>query len=191
MKSKQSDPITTSAQVVCEHYGLTFDQLIEKNRKREVKDPRQIAMWLCRQLTHKPSHAKIGRQLGGRNHSTVIYAERVVNDLRETDKQIKTTTDEILSKFILQVGEHEDVIRLNAEWITGEITDATEELISNIATSLNKIEQSVNEDAVMEGWRKAKIKMQLEKMQEAVNQITELPKYRNSLYQQVKRDIEG
>ena len=58
---------------VCEHFGLSRDELLGTGREPRVSWPRQIAMYLARELTEETLPA-IGRQFGGRKHTTVLYA---------------------------------------------------------------------------------------------------------------------
>ncbi len=57
----------------CEHFGLTADELLSSSRTPRVAWPRQIAMYLARELTDESLPA-IGRQFGGRDHTTVMHA---------------------------------------------------------------------------------------------------------------------
>jgi chromosomal replication initiator protein len=59
----------------CERFGLTHDELLSSSRAARVSWPRQIAMYLARELTGESLPA-IGRQFGGRDHTTVMHAHR-------------------------------------------------------------------------------------------------------------------
>ena len=54
-------------------------------RARAVARPRQVAMWLCKQLTPR-SLPEIGRKFGGRDHTTVMHAVRKIEELRAGDR---------------------------------------------------------------------------------------------------------
>ncbi len=69
------------------YYHISHKELISSRRAREVARPRQIAMYLCKQLTTR-SLPEIGRKFGKRDHTTVIYAVRRIEDLMSTDAQI-------------------------------------------------------------------------------------------------------
>jgi len=72
--------------VVCDYYKISIDQMKGKNRNNEVNFPRQIAIYLCRELTTE-SFPKIGSYFGGRNHSTIISAyQRIEKELITNDK---------------------------------------------------------------------------------------------------------
>ena len=69
-------------------FGLTTERLIGRDRTREVALPRQIAMYLLREEINI-SLPQIGAQLGGRDHTTVMYACEKVNDLIERDDRMR------------------------------------------------------------------------------------------------------
>ena len=72
--------------VVCDYYKISIEQMKGKNRNNEVNFPRQIAIYLCRQLTTE-SFPKIGTYFGGRNHSTIISAyQKIEKELNTNDK---------------------------------------------------------------------------------------------------------
>ena len=73
-------------------------------RKREVLEPRQIFMWLMRNKT-SISLKQIGRLCGGRDHSTVIHACRLVDDYATTDKRYAARLETIKNNFELFVNE--------------------------------------------------------------------------------------
>lgn len=81
--------------VVCDYYKISIDQMKGKNRNNEVNFPRQIAIYLCRELTTE-SFPKIGSYFGGRNHSTIISADKKIRQelnknesLRQVIKDLK------------------------------------------------------------------------------------------------------
>src|SRR4030095_14301592 len=69
---------------VSEHYGLKQADLISERRARAVARPRQVAMWLAKQITPR-SLPDIGRRFGGRDHTTVIHAVKQIARLRGAD----------------------------------------------------------------------------------------------------------
>jgi chromosomal replication initiator protein len=58
---------------VCQHFQITLADLKGKRRTKGLSHPRQVAMYLCRELT-SASFPEIGQKIGGRDHSTVMYA---------------------------------------------------------------------------------------------------------------------
>jgi chromosomal replication initiator protein len=83
---------------VAEHYDLAIDRMKSKTRKREVVVARQTAMYLCKDMTQQ-SLKTIGDEFGGRDHSTVIYSCRAVQDLIDTDPSYKETVVELKKKI--------------------------------------------------------------------------------------------
>ncbi len=72
---------------VCEHFRIRQSEMGSARRSREVARPRQIAMYLAKQLTQR-SLPEIGRRFGGRDHTTVIHAVRKIEELRAADAEI-------------------------------------------------------------------------------------------------------
>ena len=73
---------------VAEHYNIRINDLLSPRRARAVARPRQIAMYLAKNLTSK-SLPEIGRNFGGRDHTTVIHAVKKINELKATDSGIE------------------------------------------------------------------------------------------------------
>ncbi|MGI9376781.1 chromosomal replication initiator protein DnaA [Altererythrobacter sp. FM1] len=69
---------------VCQFYRIDRAEMASKRRARAVVRPRQVAMYLSKVLTPR-SYPEIGRKFGGRDHSTVIHAVRLIEDLRQRD----------------------------------------------------------------------------------------------------------
>ncbi len=72
---------------VAEHYRIRKAEMTSARRAREVARPRQVAMYLSKQLTPK-SLPDIGRRFGGRDHTTVIHAVRQIEKLRAADAEL-------------------------------------------------------------------------------------------------------
>jgi chromosomal replication initiator protein len=73
---------------VAERFGLGVDQLLGRDRSRDVALPRQIAMYLIREETDT-SLPKIGQMLGGRDHTTILYGADKISELIETDGTLR------------------------------------------------------------------------------------------------------
>ncbi len=85
-------------EVVAEHYNLTMDQMISKDRKKTIVRPRQIAMYLCRDMISSPLGA-IGTLLGGRNHATIIHGcDKIVEEMK-TDRNLQHEIDTLKDKI--------------------------------------------------------------------------------------------
>jgi len=83
---------------VAEHYQLKQADLISERRARVVARPRQVAMWLAKQITTR-SLPDIGRRFGGRDHTTVLHAVRRIEALKAEDPQIARDVDVLLRKL--------------------------------------------------------------------------------------------
>ena len=72
---------------VSEHYNIRLSDMIGPKRVRNYARPRQIAMYLCKQMTSR-SLPEIGRRFGGRDHTTVMHGVKRVEELKSQDGQI-------------------------------------------------------------------------------------------------------
>ena len=84
--------------IVAAHFRIKIEDLVSKRRTRNVTVPRQLAMYLCRELTDW-SLPKIGEFFGGRDHTTVIHAYEKVNRERQEDSRIASLLTEISAKI--------------------------------------------------------------------------------------------
>ena len=85
-------------QIVADHFGITTLDISSQKRNREIVVPRQIVMYLCRDMTATSLQA-VGKYLGGRDHTTIIHgAEKISADMEKNDT-LKNTI-EILKKKI-------------------------------------------------------------------------------------------
>jgi len=83
---------------VADYYNLKLVELKSRNNSKSVAMPRQIAMYLCKSLTHA-SLPEIGRSFGGKHHSTVIHSIRKVEDLRKNDQNFNSLIGNFLEGF--------------------------------------------------------------------------------------------
>jgi chromosomal replication initiator protein len=83
---------------VAEHYSLTQADLISERRARAVARPRQVAMWLAKQITTR-SLPDIGRRFGGRDHTTVLHAVRRIESLKADDATLARDVEVLLRKL--------------------------------------------------------------------------------------------
>ncbi len=84
--------------MVAEHFGLKQADLISERRARAVARPRQVAMWLAKQITTR-SLPDIGRRFGGRDHTTVLHAVRRIEALKADDPALARDCDVLLRKL--------------------------------------------------------------------------------------------
>ena len=83
---------------VAEHFHLEKGDLLSRSRKQTVAQARQIAMYLCRELTDE-SYDHIGSRFGGRDHSTVIHAYRKIEESLESDEELQDDISSLQSKL--------------------------------------------------------------------------------------------
>jgi chromosomal replication initiator protein len=83
---------------VADYYNLKLADLKSRNNSKSVAMPRQIAMYLCKSLTHA-SLPEIGRSFGGKHHSTVIHSIRKVEELRKKDTDFNSLMTNFLEGF--------------------------------------------------------------------------------------------
>ncbi len=74
--------------VVAEYYKIRSSDMLSRNRSRTVARPRQIAMALAKELTNH-SLPEIGKAFGGKDHTTVLYATRKIQELKDSDSRIE------------------------------------------------------------------------------------------------------
>jgi len=88
------------ARTVASHYKMTVEELKSKNNSRAISTPRQIAMYLCKRLT-RHSFPEIGREFGGKHHTTVMHSvdkiTSLVRDDRNFHREIKELIDNLCS----------------------------------------------------------------------------------------------
>lgn len=85
-------------EVVCDYFGIKREQLLSKTRKREIALPRQLAMYFAKEFTNS-TYTKIGEEMGGKDHSTVMYACETIKDVSKIDKEIKKFVKELTEKI--------------------------------------------------------------------------------------------
>jgi chromosomal replication initiator protein len=83
---------------VAEYYQLKLTELKSRNNAKSVAVPRQIAMYLCKALTHA-SLPEIGRSFGGKHHSTVIHSIRKVEEMRKKNSDFDHQVGNLLESF--------------------------------------------------------------------------------------------
>ena len=87
--------------VVTNHFDVDLDTLRGKCRKKENVFPRQIAMYMLKELTNLPLKS-IGYHFGGRDHSTVIHAVQAISEAMETDQSVEKTIRNLFTRFNLK-----------------------------------------------------------------------------------------
>jgi chromosomal replication initiator protein len=90
--------IATIMSAVAEHFEIKISDLKSKKRTRNISIPRQIAMYLCRTHT-KLSLPEIGRRFGGKDHTTVIFANTKISKLININSDLKKTVNNIIANI--------------------------------------------------------------------------------------------
>lgn len=73
---------------VCQHYQVSKKEVLGEDRRQNVALARQVAMYLCRHMLGL-SYPALGRSFGGKDHSTVIYSVKKINEIQEDEKTMK------------------------------------------------------------------------------------------------------
>ena len=84
--------------IVADHFGITYEDIISKRRNSEFVQPRQICMYLCRKLTDE-SLQNIGKALGKKDHTTVIHGIDKITDELKTNNEIQNRINIIMKKI--------------------------------------------------------------------------------------------
>ena len=85
-------------EVVAEHFHIKPEDIISHRRSADIAFPRQIAMYLCRQMTQTPLEA-IGKAMGNRDHTTVIYGADKIAKETVTNESTKNVVDILIKKL--------------------------------------------------------------------------------------------
>jgi chromosomal replication initiator protein len=90
--------IETIQKFISDYYQLKVGELKSRNNSKSVAMPRQVAMYLCKTLTHA-SLPEIGRSFGGKHHSTVIHSIKKVGEMRKRDEDFNSLIVSFLETF--------------------------------------------------------------------------------------------
>ncbi len=83
---------------ICEYYGLKLQDIKARKRTRDIAFPRQIAMYLSKTLTDS-SLSEIGKNFGGKDHSTVIHSCKLIDERRKKDEEFDKKIDYLIKKI--------------------------------------------------------------------------------------------
>jgi chromosomal replication initiator protein len=83
---------------IAAHYGIKLLELKSRNNSKHIAFPRQVAMYVCKQLTGKSLPA-LGEQFGGKHHTTVIHAIRKIERMRERDREFDRLVQGFLEQY--------------------------------------------------------------------------------------------
>lgn len=97
-KSISSINIDTIIEVVAQFYDITAQDIKSKRRTKDIVVPRQIAMYLARELIGE-SYPKLGKAFGNRTHTTILYGYEKIEEELKTDEQLRNEMNQLLTKF--------------------------------------------------------------------------------------------
>jgi chromosomal replication initiator protein len=97
--------VSTIAAAVAAYYGISMDDLLSKTRSQKVARPRQLAMYLAREEAGT-SLPQIGKALGDRDHTTVLYGCSRIEELIETDPSLRREAMEIKARLFERDNSH-------------------------------------------------------------------------------------
>jgi len=86
------------ARMVASHYKMTIEELKSKSNSRAIAVPRQVAMYLCKRLT-ACSYPEIGREFGGKHHTTVMHSFEKIDRLTREDRNFHKTVSELIDSL--------------------------------------------------------------------------------------------
>ena len=84
--------------LVANHYDLAIEEIKSKNNSRRIAVPRQVAMYLCKRFT-KHSFPEIGREFGGKHHTTVMHSVGKIENLVKEDRDFHKTVSELIDNL--------------------------------------------------------------------------------------------
>lgn len=96
--AKKEVTVDLIVEIVADHFNISKEDIISQKRSQEIVFPRQIAMYLCRQMTTTPLQA-IGKYLGNRDHTTVIHGADKISKEVLTNESTKNTIDILIKKI--------------------------------------------------------------------------------------------
>jgi chromosomal replication initiator protein len=95
----EKNDIQRIQRIVSEHFQITVEDIRSKKRSSNISFPRQVAMYLCRNLTNE-SFPRIGIEFGGKDHSTVMHSvEKIENEIK-VNKDLANTIEKIKNDII-------------------------------------------------------------------------------------------
>ena len=81
------------------YYRLPKGSLVSKKRSKDIALPRQVAMYICREVLDDPSFPKIGEEFGGRDHTTAMHNVNKIREDIEVNPELANTVDEIIANI--------------------------------------------------------------------------------------------
>lgn len=100
-EEKSETTISDITTAVCDYFNITINDIVSKSRKRNIVQARQIAMYLSRKYVKNSSLTIIGREIGNKDHATVLHACNTVTDFIRNDKTFKQYVTDIEKHFAI------------------------------------------------------------------------------------------
>ena len=101
LNKKDEVSISDIQNIVCDFYHIKLKDMKGKSRRKEFVEPRQIAIFLARELTDT-SLPTLGKEFGGRDHTTIMHSIEKIENLLKTNLQIKSTIEDLRNKIKYQ-----------------------------------------------------------------------------------------
>ena len=100
IESERAEGLTMEriARTVAAHYQMSVEELKSKNNSRAIAMPRQVAMYLCKRLT-RHSYPEIGREFGGKHHTTVMHSFDKIENLTKSDRVFHNTVSSLIDSL--------------------------------------------------------------------------------------------
>ncbi|QQS40145.1 MAG: chromosomal replication initiator protein DnaA [Acidobacteriota bacterium] len=100
LDSEQPEGVTMEriTKTVASHYKLTVEEIKSKNNSRAISFPRQVAMYLCKRMT-KHSFPEIGKEFGGKHHTTVMHSVDKIENLVKEDREFHKLVSELIDSL--------------------------------------------------------------------------------------------
>jgi chromosomal replication initiator protein len=100
IESERAEGLTMEriARTVAAHYQMSVEELKSKNNSRAIAMPRQVAMYLCKRLT-RHSYPEIGREFGGKHHTTVMHSFEKIDGLTRADRVFHNTVSSLIDSL--------------------------------------------------------------------------------------------
>ena len=110
MKRKK-EKVLVLAKIVARYYGISFDQMCSRTRKREIIHPRQVAHYLSEIIINVPLHVT-GTLVGDMTHATVLNSINTITNLMDTDKDIYNEIQELTDIITPIFDSKNSIVRL-------------------------------------------------------------------------------
>ena len=99
-QTKKIYSINMIMEIVAKYFNIDVNEIQSKSRKRDIVQARQFAMYFAKKITNKP-YAMIGKDIGNRNHATVLHACRTIDNLKKIDRDFNKYYKDLEIKFSL------------------------------------------------------------------------------------------